>query len=97
MVNDLAARQNGLHVGTRVRLYAYSAAQVNRSALTGAVERLPAPRGPSFRVRVAAICVSLRMSTPSLPWQTSRVPPTKGTRTSISLLRSFRISREDSA
>jgi hypothetical protein len=55
MVNDLAARQNGLHVGSRVRLYAYSAAQVNRSALTGAVERLPAPRGPSFRVRVAAI------------------------------------------
>ena len=66
MVNDLAARQNGLHVGSRVRLYAYSAAQVNSSALTGAVERLPAPRGPSFRVRVAAIVRFPRMSTPSL-------------------------------
>jgi ABC-type antimicrobial peptide transport system permease subunit len=54
-VNDLAARQNHLHVGSRVLLYAYSAAQVKSSALTGAVERLPAPQGPSFRVRVAAI------------------------------------------
>jgi len=55
VVNDLAAQQDHLHVGSRVRLYAYSAAQVNSSVLTGAVERLPAPQGPSFSVHVAAI------------------------------------------
>ncbi len=54
-VNDLAAQADHLRVGSRVHLYAYSAAQVASGALTGAVQQVPVPRGPAFTVRVAAI------------------------------------------
>ncbi len=54
-VNDLAAQAEHLHVGSHVHLYAYSAAQIESGALTGAVEKIPPPAGPSFTVQVAAI------------------------------------------
>jgi ABC-type lipoprotein release transport system permease subunit len=54
-VNDLAAQSAGLHVGSRIHLYAYSAAQVATGGLTGALEHIPPPLGPTFTVRVAAI------------------------------------------
>ncbi len=55
-VNELAAEKRHLHVGSRLRLYAYSAAQFQSGGLTGGVEHgNQAPDGPSFRVRVTAI------------------------------------------
>ena len=54
-VNELAAQALHLHVGSRVHLYAYSAAQIDSGALSGAVEIAPVPNGPAFTVRVAAI------------------------------------------
>ena len=54
-VNQLAAEADNLHVGSTVRLYAYSLAQIKSGDLTGAVEHVPVPNGPSFTVRVAAI------------------------------------------
>jgi hypothetical protein len=54
-LNELAAEADHLHVGSTVRLYAYSLAQIESGNLTGAVEHIPVPKGPSFMVRVAAI------------------------------------------
>lgn len=54
-VNELAAEADHLHVGSAVRLYAYSLAQIESGDLTGAVEHIPVPKGPSFTMRVAAI------------------------------------------
>jgi ABC-type antimicrobial peptide transport system permease subunit len=51
----LAAEADHLHVGSTVRLYAYSLAQIQSGNLTGAVEHVPVPKGPSYAVRVAAI------------------------------------------
>ena len=56
VINELAAEKRHLHVGSRFRLYAYSAAQFQNGGLTGGVEHAnQAPGGPSFIVRVAAI------------------------------------------
>ncbi|HUI04655.1 MAG TPA: hypothetical protein VLZ77_14035, partial [Acidimicrobiales bacterium] len=55
MVNELAATQKHLHVGSRVRLYSYSRAQIQSGTLTAAVERVSRPLGPAFTVRVAAV------------------------------------------
>jgi ABC-type antimicrobial peptide transport system permease subunit len=54
-VNQLATEADHLHVGSTVRLYAYSLAQIQSGNLTGAVEHVPVPKGPSYAVRVAAI------------------------------------------
>ena len=55
-VNELAAEKRHLHVGSRIRLYAYSAAQFQNGGLTGGVEQgNQAPEGPAFTVRVTAI------------------------------------------
>lgn len=54
-VNQLAAEAGHLHVGSTIRLYAYSLAQIKGGNLTGAVEHVPVPKGPSFTVHVAAI------------------------------------------
>ena len=55
-VNELAAGQHHLHVGSRFHLYAYSAAQFQHGGLTNASEiGTKAPAGPSFTVRVTAI------------------------------------------
>ncbi|HEY5023717.1 MAG TPA: FtsX-like permease family protein [Acidimicrobiales bacterium] len=55
-INEVAAEQDHLHVGSRLHLYAYSAAQFHNGALTGGVElRSQAPVGPRFTVRVVAI------------------------------------------
>ncbi len=54
-VNELAAQAEHLHVGSHVHLYAYSEAQIDSGVLTGAVEKIPPPNGPTFAVRVAAI------------------------------------------
>jgi ABC-type antimicrobial peptide transport system permease subunit len=51
----LATEADHLHVGSTVRLYAYSLAQIQSGNLTGAVEHVPVPKGPSYAVRVAAI------------------------------------------
>ena len=56
VVNDLAARADRLRVGSTLHLYAYTKAQIAGGALAGAIEQAPpAPKGPSFTVRVAAI------------------------------------------
>ncbi len=56
VVNDLAAHAERLRVGSTLHLYAYTKAQIAGGALAGAIEQAPpAPRGPSFTVRVAAI------------------------------------------
>ncbi len=55
-VNELAAEKRHLHVGSRFRLYAYSAAQFQNGGLTSGVEQgNQAPDGPTFTVRVTAI------------------------------------------
>jgi hypothetical protein len=55
-INEVAADQRHLHVGSLVPLYAYSAAQFSNGALTGGVEHPgQVPTGPRFTVRVAAI------------------------------------------
>jgi len=55
-VNELAAEQRHLHVGSHFHLYAYSAAQFQHGGLTDASEIGPeVPAGPSFPVRVTAI------------------------------------------
>jgi ABC-type lipoprotein release transport system permease subunit len=55
-INELAAARRHLHVGSRVRLYAYSLAQIKAGGLKGAGSvGQEAPLGPSLRVRVAAI------------------------------------------
>jgi hypothetical protein len=66
-VNQLAAQADHLHVGSRLRLYAYSLAQIDGGDLTGAIEHVPSPKGPSFTVRVAAVVRS--------PWDVSAVAP----------------------
>jgi ABC-type lipoprotein release transport system permease subunit len=55
-INQLAADQRHLHVGSRIHLYAYSAEQFRNGALTNGATYVPiAPRGPSFVARVTAI------------------------------------------
>jgi ABC-type lipoprotein release transport system permease subunit len=54
-VNELAAAAEHLHVGSRLTLYAYAAAQFEGGKLNGGDIRIPRPRGPSYPVRVAAI------------------------------------------
>ena len=54
-VNDLAAQADHLHVGSTVHLYAYSADQIDSGQLSGGIEHVPAPKGPSYTVRVAAV------------------------------------------
>ena len=55
-INELVAEKRHLHVGSRLHLYAYSAAQIQNGGLTGGVEHdNQAPAGPSFTVRVTAI------------------------------------------
>ena len=56
VVNEFAAQARHLHVGSRVRLYAYSYAQVQSGGLSGG-PRLgsQAPGGPAFTVRVSAV------------------------------------------
>ena len=55
-VNELAATKRHLHVGSQVRLYAYSLDQIQSGGLTGNTSVAPqAPGGPVFTVRVAAI------------------------------------------
>jgi ABC-type lipoprotein release transport system permease subunit len=55
-VNELAAEQRHLHVGSHFHLYAYSAAQFQHGGLTNASEIGPkVPAGPSFTMRVTAI------------------------------------------
>jgi ABC-type lipoprotein release transport system permease subunit len=55
-INDLAAQKRHLHVGSRVRLYAYSADQFEGGALTKSLSAGPqVPKGPKFTVRVRAI------------------------------------------
>ncbi len=54
-VNDLAAQAGHLHVGSTVHLYAYSAGQIAGGQLAGGIEHVPAPKGPSYAVRVAAV------------------------------------------
>ena len=56
-VNELAAEKRHLHVGSRLRLYAYSPAQFQNGGLTasGVEQGNQAPDGPTFTVRVAAI------------------------------------------
>ncbi len=55
VINELAAHQSHLHVGSIVHLYAYSAAQFQGGALTGGVELQSPPAGPRFTVRVVAV------------------------------------------
>src|SRR4051794_1663953 len=54
VVNDRAERQEGLHLGSDVRLYAFSRAQVARVSESGfrSTER---PRGTEFRVRIVGV------------------------------------------
>jgi len=66
-INEIAADQEHLHVGSHLRLYAYSAAQVANQALTAPSAHLPAPGGPSFRVRVTAIVRSVEDVNAVLP------------------------------
>lgn len=55
-INELAASKRHLRVGSKVRLYAYSAAQFQNGGLTKATSTGPvAPAGPTFTVRVGAI------------------------------------------
>ena len=55
-VNELAAEKRHLHVGSHVRLYAYSLKQFQNGGLTGGTAvATQAPAGPSFTVRVTAI------------------------------------------
>ena len=54
-INDSAAARLHLTVGSRLKLYAYSAAQLRSCQLTNAGGRLPAPAGPQFTVRVVGI------------------------------------------
>ncbi len=55
-INELAADGRHLHVGSQLRLYAYSADQMLNGALTNGASYVPiAPRGPTFLVRVTAI------------------------------------------
>ena len=51
----MAAQANHLHVGSTVHLYAYSADQIDSGQLSGGIEHVPAPKGPSYTVRVAAV------------------------------------------
>src|SRR5580658_2019864 len=66
-INEFAADQEHLHVGSHLRLYAYSAAQAANEALTAPTAHLPAPAGPSFRVRVTAIVRSVEDVNAVLP------------------------------
>ena len=55
-VNEIAAGQHHLHVGSHFDLYAYTAAQFQHGALTNASEiGSEVPAGPSFTIRVTAI------------------------------------------
>jgi ABC-type lipoprotein release transport system permease subunit len=55
-VNELAAGQRHLHIGSHFHIYAYSAAQFQHGGLTNASEIGPeVPAGPSFTMRVTAI------------------------------------------
>jgi ABC-type lipoprotein release transport system permease subunit len=54
-INQLAATTRHLRVGSMVRLYAYSASQVEGGDLTSGTAPSQAPRGPTFTVRVTAI------------------------------------------
>ena len=54
-VNELVAQADHLHVGSTVHLYAYTAGQFGSGQLSGGVEHVPAPKGPSYEVRVAAV------------------------------------------
>ncbi len=55
-INELAAAQRHLHVGSRFHLYAYTAAQFQQDRLTNSSEiSHDAPAGPSFTVRVTGI------------------------------------------
>ena len=54
-VNELAADEDHLRVGGSVRLYAYSFAQFQHSALTSSSISHGPPAGPAFTVRVTAI------------------------------------------
>jgi ABC-type antimicrobial peptide transport system permease subunit len=54
VVNDFAAAQSHLRLGSMVRLYAYSYDQIAGGALASAVS-LPMPAGPSFSVHVVGI------------------------------------------
>lgn len=66
-INEFAAEQEHLHIGSHVRLYAYSAAQAANEALAEPSAHLPAPAGPSFRVRVTAIVRSVEDVNAVLP------------------------------
>ena len=54
-VNDLAAEGGHLRVGSSLRLYAYSYAQVTAGSLTFRGSAPTAPAGPSFEVHVTGI------------------------------------------
>jgi ABC-type lipoprotein release transport system permease subunit len=66
-INEFAADQEHLHVGSHLRLYAYSAAQAANEALTAPSAHLPRPAGPSFRVRVTAVVRSVEDVNAVLP------------------------------
>jgi hypothetical protein len=53
-VNQLAADRGRLHIGSTVRLYAYSYAQFRHAGLTAAFPP-GAPAGPAFTVRVTSV------------------------------------------
>jgi ABC-type lipoprotein release transport system permease subunit len=54
-INELTAEKQHLHVGSRVHLFAYSAAQSAQGALTNSTSRPERPEGPAFTVRVRAV------------------------------------------
>jgi hypothetical protein len=54
-VNELAARREHLQVGSSLRLYTYSYAQVENQTLITSAAAPPPPEGPSFRVHVSGI------------------------------------------
>ncbi len=55
-VNELAATGQHLHVGSTIRLYAYSYAQVRSGNLTASSSAAPMrPTGPSYRVHVTGV------------------------------------------
>jgi FtsX-like permease family len=54
VINDFAAVQSHLHIGSKLRLYSYSYDQIAGGALISATS-LPVPSGPSFKVHVVGI------------------------------------------
>ena len=82
-VNELAATKRHLHVGSQVRLYAYSLDQIQSGSLTGNTSVAPqAPGGPRGHGGWPRSCGSPRTSTRSCTWPRRRTSPTRANRTS---------------